>query len=146
MLEAPGVSSRVTSRSSSSRRSPVDRPHYEAALRQLLTAEGLSVSLVQTNAPYRPAWTGRIPMLRALFRLAPYLVRLWRATAEVDVVHVMANSGWSWHLFAAPAVRLASWRGTPVVVNYRGGEAGVRPGHGLLPRRCGRESGEVLFC
>jgi glycosyltransferase involved in cell wall biosynthesis len=44
--------------------------------------------------------------------------------ARADVVHVMANSGWSWHLFAAPAVRLAAWRGTPVVVNYRGGEAG----------------------
>ncbi len=35
----------------------------------------------------------------------------------------MANSGWAWHLFAAPAVWIARWRGRPVVVNYRGGEA-----------------------
>ena len=38
-------------------------------------------------------------------------------------MHVMANSGWAWHLFAAPAVWMAALRGTPVLVNYRGGEA-----------------------
>lgn len=92
-------------------------------LAQLLSAEGLSVSLVQTNAPYRPAWVGRIPMLRALFRLAPYLMQLWRATAQVDVVHVMANSGWAWHLFAMPAIRIAKARRRAIVVNYRGGLA-----------------------
>jgi glycosyltransferase involved in cell wall biosynthesis len=36
----------------------------------------------------------------------------------------MANSGWSWHLCAAPAIWLAALRRVPVVVNYRGGEAG----------------------
>jgi glycosyltransferase involved in cell wall biosynthesis len=35
----------------------------------------------------------------------------------------MANSGWSWHLFAAPAVWIAKMRGKAVVINYRGGEA-----------------------
>jgi glycosyltransferase involved in cell wall biosynthesis len=35
----------------------------------------------------------------------------------------MANSGWSWHLFAAPAIWIARARRTPVVVNYRGGGA-----------------------
>jgi glycosyltransferase involved in cell wall biosynthesis len=35
----------------------------------------------------------------------------------------MANSGWAWHLFAAPAVVLAHLRKVPVVVNYRGGDA-----------------------
>ena len=35
----------------------------------------------------------------------------------------MANSGWSWHLFAAPAIWIAKWRGKKVLVNYRGGEA-----------------------
>jgi glycosyltransferase involved in cell wall biosynthesis len=35
----------------------------------------------------------------------------------------MANSGWSWHLFAAPAIWIGRLRGCPVVVNYRGGEA-----------------------
>jgi glycosyltransferase involved in cell wall biosynthesis len=35
----------------------------------------------------------------------------------------MANSGWSWHLFAAPAILIGKLRGIAVVVNYRGGEA-----------------------
>lgn len=89
----------------------------------LLAGEGCRVHLVQTNAPYVPAIVGRIRGLRAFFRLVPYLARLWRAVAGADVVHVMANSGWAWHLSAAPAVWAAWWRKVPVVVNYRGGEA-----------------------
>ena len=92
-------------------------------LARLLSAEGVAVEIVQVNRPYVPAWAGRLRGVRALFRLVPYLVALWRACGRCDVVHVMANSGWSWHLFAAPAVRIAAWRGRPVVVNYRGGEA-----------------------
>jgi glycosyltransferase involved in cell wall biosynthesis len=92
-------------------------------LEQLLAAEGLRVRVVQTNAPYRPQWIGRIRLVRAFFRLLPYLAALWRMAAEVQVVHVLANSGWAWHLFAAPAVWIARWRRVPVVVNYRGGDA-----------------------
>ena len=92
-------------------------------LAELLRAEGAQVELVQVNAPYRPAWAERLKGVRALFRLLPYLLHLWRGCGRADVVHVMANSGWSWHLFAAPAVWIAALRGTPVVVNYRGGEA-----------------------
>jgi glycosyltransferase involved in cell wall biosynthesis len=92
-------------------------------LGELLTAEGVTVRLVQTNTPYRPAWIGRAPLLRSLFRLLPYLAALWRVAGSVDVMHVMANSGWSWHLFATPALWIAHWRRVPVVVNYRGGEA-----------------------
>ena len=92
-------------------------------LKRLLESEGVQVSLVQTNAPYRPAWVERLRGLRAVFRLAPYLQRLASATRRVDVVHVMANSGWSWHLFAAPAIWIARVRGKPVVANYRGGLA-----------------------
>jgi glycosyltransferase involved in cell wall biosynthesis len=92
-------------------------------LAELLTAEGAHVELVQTNAPYRPAWAGGLRGVRAMFRLVPYLARLWSAYGRADVAHVMANSGWSWHLFAAPAVWLARARRVPVVVNYRGGEA-----------------------
>jgi glycosyltransferase involved in cell wall biosynthesis len=92
-------------------------------LAELLAGEGAHVELVQVNAPYRPAWIGHVPWLRAGFRLAPYLARLWRAAGRADLFHVMANSGWSWHLFAAPAVWIASLRGVPAVVNYRGGEA-----------------------
>ena len=92
-------------------------------LHRLLRSEGAQVELVRTNAPYQPAWAARLPVLRAAFRLLPYLWRLWRAAGQVQVMHVMANSGWSWHLCAAPALWLARWRGTPVIVNYRGGEA-----------------------
>ena len=82
------------------------------------------MEVVQTNAPYRPGWVGRLRGVRAVFRLVPYLLRVFRASGRADVVHVMANSGWSWHLCAAPAIRIARWRGVPVVVNYRGGLAG----------------------
>lgn len=93
-------------------------------LAELLRAAQASVWMVQTNSPYRPQWAGRIPVLRAAFRLLPFLWQLWRAAGRSDLFHVMANSGWSWHLFAAPAIWVARMRGVPVVVNYRGGEAG----------------------
>jgi glycosyltransferase involved in cell wall biosynthesis len=53
----------------------------------------------------------------------PYLHALRRATKGTPVVHVMANSGWAWHLFAAPAIWIASLGRRPLVVNYRGGGA-----------------------
>ena len=92
-------------------------------LRELLESEGVRVTLLPVNAPYQPAWTGRIPGLRAIVRLVPYLFRLYRAIGQHDVCHLMANSGWSWHLFAAPAIWIAHLRGKPLVMNYRGGEA-----------------------
>ncbi|MDD3352543.1 glycosyltransferase family 4 protein [Zoogloea sp.] len=92
-------------------------------LHELLSAEGACVEVVQVNAPYRPAWMGKLQGVRALARLLPYLNALWQAAGRADVFHVMANSGWSWHLFAAPAIWIGSLRGVPVVVNYHGGEA-----------------------
>lgn len=92
-------------------------------LAELLHREGVSVELVQVNYPYSPRWIGNIKGVRALFRLVPYLYQLWRAAGRVRVFHVMANSGWAWHLFVAPAVWIARMRSVPVVVNYRGGNA-----------------------
>jgi glycosyltransferase involved in cell wall biosynthesis len=92
-------------------------------LAELLREEGARVTVVPVNAPYRPQWIGNLRGARALFRLLPYVLRLWRVADEADVFHIMANSGWSWHLFAAPAVAVARLRGVPSVVNYRGGEA-----------------------
>ncbi len=88
-----------------------------------LVAEGVEVELIQTNVPYKPAWVGKVPFIRAGFRLIPYLYTLWRAAGHQRLFHIMANSGWSWHLFAAPAVWIASFRRCAIVVNYRGGEA-----------------------
>lgn len=92
-------------------------------LARLLRSEGVEVELLQTNAPYKPRWVEKLHAIRALFRLIPYLWRLWHTADRVDLFHVMANSGWSWHLFAAPAIWIGWLRRTPVVVNYRGGEA-----------------------
>lgn len=90
---------------------------------RLLRADGVPVDLVCNNLPYWPSWIARVPLLRAMARLAPYLVRLWLATGRAQVVHVLANSGWAWHLFCATALVIARLRGTPVIVNYRGGQA-----------------------
>ena len=92
-------------------------------LARLLAEEGLDVELVQTNPSYTPALAGKIKGLRALFRLLPYLWRVWRMAGRTDVIHLMANSGWSWQLFAAPVIWIGWLRKTPVIVNYRGGEA-----------------------
>ncbi len=94
-----------------------------AQLIELLRGEGCDARFVAVNPPYRPAWLGRVRGVRALARLLPYLAHLWRAAGEAEVIHLMANSGWSWHLFAAPAILVARLRRTPVIVNYRGGEA-----------------------
>jgi glycosyltransferase involved in cell wall biosynthesis len=92
-------------------------------LMELLGREGVAVEMVAVNPPYPAAWVERLKGVRAAVRLAQYLPRLWQAAGRNDVFHVMANSGWSWHLFAAPAVWIARLRGVPAVVNYRGGEA-----------------------
>lgn len=92
-------------------------------LARLLRAEGLAVELLASNGPYRPACAAKIPVFRALFRLIPFLYAVWRLAGRVDVIHLMANSGWSWQLHSAPVLWLSKLRATPVVVNYRGGEA-----------------------
>ena len=92
-------------------------------LAKLLQRDGLRVEVVQTNRPYRPRWVGSVPMLRAVFRLVLYIIQLWQVAGRADLFHIMANSGWSWHLFAAPAVWIAKLRSVPTVINYRGGEA-----------------------
>lgn len=92
-------------------------------LADLLAKEGVSVEVVQVNPPYRPRWMESVKGLRAIARLLPYLANLWQTAGRVDLFHVLANSGWSWHLFAAPAVWVAKVRGIPAVVHYHGGEA-----------------------
>jgi len=92
-------------------------------LKQLLTDDGVKVYPVATNPPYPKRWMGKLKGLRAVFRLLPYLVNIWKLAGQVDVIHVFSNSGWSWQLFSAPVLWLAAIRKTPVIINYRGGEA-----------------------
>jgi phenylacetate-CoA ligase len=91
-------------------------------LTRLLRDAGANVELVQVNPPW-PRWAAPLRGVRALCRLAGYLLRLWRSAGRADLFHVMANSGWSWHLHAAPAIWIGRLRGVGVVVNYRGGLA-----------------------
>ena len=92
-------------------------------LERLLRGEGATVEVVPVNPPYRPGWIGGVIGARAAARLLPYAAALRRAAGRVDLFHVLASSGWSWHLFAAPAVWIGRGRGIRVVVNYRGGGA-----------------------
>lgn len=92
-------------------------------LASFLESEGLRVTVVQVNPPYQPAWVGKVPIFRALIRLVQYQRDLKQQLADADVVHIMANSGWSWHLFAAPAIKVAKQLNKAVVLNYRGGYA-----------------------
>lgn len=107
---------------------PLPPPHGGMAnqtkqLARLLTGEGARVDVVRTNAPYRPAFIGNVRGARALFRLVPYWRALDRACRHASHFHIMANSGWAWHLFAAPALYIAHRAGVPIVLNYRGGDA-----------------------
>ena len=92
-------------------------------LAAFLKSEQLEVDIVQVNADYRPSWVEKIPVLRAFFRLFFYFIALKKQCQSADVIHIMANSGWSWHLFAAPAVFVARQLNKPIVINYRGGYA-----------------------
>src|SRR5207247_311424 len=60
---------------------------------------------------------------RAGARLGVYAAGLRGAMRHADIVHVMANSGWAWHLSAAPAIWAARLARVPIVLNYRGGGA-----------------------
>ena len=90
---------------------------------RLLRLDGIEVDVVRSNAPYRPAFIEHAPIVRAAFRLLPYLWALWRAAGRAQVFHLFANSGWAWHLFCAPVLFIARRRGVAVIVNYRGGQA-----------------------
>lgn len=92
-------------------------------LADLLAAEGIDVHIASTNAPYRPVWIAHVRGLRSLFRFVPFLAALRGLVADVKLVHVMANSGWTWFLCAAPAINAAARCGVPVVVHYHGGLA-----------------------
>lgn len=89
----------------------------------LLRSEGIDVVLVQTNPAYPNELLSKLKGFRAIVRLILYVYQLLQVTKQVDCLHVMANSGWSWQLFAAPAIWIAWLTRVPVVVNYRGGEA-----------------------
>jgi len=92
-------------------------------LAEFLRSEKLVVDVIRTNPDYQPAFIGKVPVVRALFRLISYKFTLMKRIKSADVIHIMANSGWSWHLFAVPAIFFGRLYNKPVIVNYRGGYA-----------------------
>ena len=93
-----------------------------AQLAQLLAGEGAEVAMVRSHRP-PPAWLAALRGVRGVAAAAAFLPALWRGLAAADLVHLVTNSWWAFHLYATPTVRLARARGIPVVLNYRGGEA-----------------------
>ncbi|WP_448565120.1 glycosyltransferase family 4 protein [Thalassotalea ganghwensis] len=92
-------------------------------LAEFIRTEGVEVDIIQVNPAYRPAFIGKVPVIRAGFRLLNYFFVLLKQLKKAQLVHIMANSGWSWHLFAMPAIWVAHWLNVPVILNYRGGYA-----------------------
>ena len=88
-----------------------------------LTDDNKQVIFIRTNEDYKPAWIGRIKILRSVVRLLFFINTVWKTAGEVKLFHVLSNSGWSWHLFSAPVIIIAKIRKVPVIINYRGGEA-----------------------
>lgn len=92
-------------------------------LQHLLRSGGHEVNMIATNQDYRPAFIGHIPAVRAVFRLFSYVWLLMRQLKKYQLVHLMANSGWSYYLFVMPAVAIARYYRVPIVMHYHGGLA-----------------------
>jgi len=106
-----------------------------AQLARLLEGEGAEVALVRSHRP-PPAWLASARGVRGVAAAAAFLPALWRGLEGADLVHLVTNSWWAFHLYATPTVRLARARHIPVILNYRGGEAEVflgRHGRWALP-------------
>lgn len=72
-------------------------------------------------APVRSAT--RVKYLRTIVTEATYVPRLVRELRRADVAHVFAASYSSFLLAPLPAILVARMVGTPVVLNYRSGQA-----------------------
>ena len=81
--------------------------------------------LVPVNpAPPAPlAFATRIKYLRTIVTEATYLPLLARELRRADVAHVFSASYSSFLLAPLPAIAVARMLGTPVVLNYRSGQA-----------------------
>ena len=55
-------------------------------LAEFLRAEGCKVNVIQVNPAYVPAFIGKVPVVRAGFRLLQYVFSLFKGLRDTDVV------------------------------------------------------------
>lgn len=92
-------------------------------LGEALRREGHAVRNAPTNALRHDSPLRRIPVLRGIVNFGMYLIVLARGMRGADIIHVFANSGLSFFLFAVPAIALGRSIGRPLVLHYHGGAA-----------------------
>ncbi len=94
-----------------------------AMFSQWLKNENILAQIIATNTMLYPSSLNKIKGIRAIFRLGVLCWQLIRALKSASMVHLMANSGWSWYFYAMPTLLISKWFKVPVIVNYRGGNA-----------------------
>jgi len=92
-------------------------------LKRLLQSDGIEVDYLPVNFALKPSFLNQLKILRAVFRFIIYIYILFKKTKTKPVLHILSNSGWSWHLFSSPAIIVGKLRHCAVIVNYRGGGA-----------------------
>jgi glycosyltransferase involved in cell wall biosynthesis len=94
-------------------------------LERLLCRDGHSVLFIASNPPFPEGlrFLDRLRGVRPFLRLVMSSIRLWRAADKADVIHVFAASWLYFFVVVWPAVLVGRLRRTPVILNYRGGEA-----------------------
>lgn len=92
-------------------------------LSDALRAEGHEIKHVSTNSLAHSSPIRRIPLLRGVVNLAMFIASLLKRTRGSDIVHIFANSGLSFFLFAVPAVAVGRLKGCFVILHYHGGAA-----------------------
>jgi glycosyltransferase involved in cell wall biosynthesis len=78
---------------------------------------------IDPEFPVGLRWTERIPFLRTVVRTPLYLLRLFRESKHVDVLHIFSASYASFLLAPAPACWIGRLRGKKTLLNYHSGEA-----------------------
>ena len=96
-------------------------------LEECLRRDGIPTSFFASNF-LLPTWLGPFrdtPILRTFFRAILIWPYLWRETAKVEIVHILAASWLYFFLVVCPAITVARIGGKRVVLNYRGGGGGA---------------------
>jgi glycosyltransferase involved in cell wall biosynthesis len=89
-------------------------------------------------------WVERIPFLRTLVRIPFYQMALWRGTREVDIVHILSASYWSFLLAPMPAWLAARLQGKKVLIHYHSGEARDHLRRSRIARRILRATNRIV--